>query len=328
MKQLTITTDIKKQQTNKVLTMTNAFLSTFANAEDHKAEASFTPVPYLQVLNKQNPAECGLFIPMKSVELAGFVPDENWREYTAYFTAGGNNDPVPGYISNKICLSVLRSTPLTMFRYVDGQRPENLGNYDGAIAKTPGIKLRKRYYVRLRGADGRDLATRPFVMTLSGAFSASFGQSLTAYRKEIEKVFGAEDMNDFFHSCLMFKFGTQPEYKGTPPKANWVCSVASYLAPGPTWQTDLVLGDEAKITQAKSDNEKSETFGWEDSDPIFTPKAEEKEEEFVTPVAQAAPPAMPPATFNLQAPPAPPAAQQAQPAVVPVAPPAPPAGAW
>ena len=326
--------------------MTNAFDAAFANPEEHKAPASFTPMPIIQVLNDANEANCGLFMTQESAQLAGFVPDENWLPHTTIFKSNPT-EPVQGYISRKVCLTIVRATRLTMFQAIQGQRDKLIGDYDADYRNQnyASTRLKRRYYVYIRNAaTGDALSTRPFIMTLGGSFSAAFGAALQDYRKEVEKVTNTVGMNDFFHSCCMFKFIIQPKLKGVPPQSNFVADIFAWVKPDDGFQPtaemntpELVAKARAdyfkatsalkttdQLLKAQTDNVASETFDWGNSDPIFSPKAEEEVvDAFVTPAAAVA--AQAPAPVAAPAPAAPVYTQppaQAQPQPVYAQPPA------
>ena len=69
-------------------------------------------LPYLQMLNHQDPTQSGFFITLENVEAAHFTPTEEWTEHLAVFQ---NGQTAEGYRSLTARFLILRKSKLLMF---------------------------------------------------------------------------------------------------------------------------------------------------------------------------------------------------------------------
>jgi hypothetical protein len=75
-------------------------------------------LPYLQLLNHQDPNQSGFFITAENMEAAFFVPNEDWTLHTATFQRG---ETAEGYRSLLARLLILNKSKLMMYDRDSGE---------------------------------------------------------------------------------------------------------------------------------------------------------------------------------------------------------------
>lgn len=187
-------------------------------------ESQRQSLPYLQMLNAQDPNQSGFFITVPNAEAVNFTPTPDWLPHTATFQNGSSAE---GYRSLVARFLILHRSPLLMFERESG---EFLGPYRKALYERSSMMLKTRYLVFLVSQDKRLLHTSPLLLTAKGAFCGSFGEAVEQFRQAMSKAYSAateakQPRGERFMALSILVVRVQPELKGQAKKS-WVCSVA------------------------------------------------------------------------------------------------------
>ncbi|NJO78879.1 MAG: hypothetical protein HC827_10380 [Cyanobacteria bacterium RM1_2_2] len=192
-------------------------------------EAQRESLPYLQLLNAQDPDQSGFFITTENMESVNFIPNEEWTFHTTTFQ---NGTTVEGYRSLLARFLILHKSKLMMF---DRDSGEFIGVYRKSQYDRSTMILKTRYLVYVISKDKRLLHETPLLLTAKGSFCGSFGETLEQFRNDMSKAYGAatgakKPRGDRFMALSILAVRVQPELKGQSKKS-WVCSVADYGVP-------------------------------------------------------------------------------------------------
>lgn len=204
-------------------------------------------LPYLQLLNHQDPDQSGFFIPSENAAAVHFTPTPEWLPYTATFQNGSS---VEGYRSLLARFLILHSSPLLMFERQSG---ECIGPYRKAQYQRSSMVLKRRYLVFLVSQDKRLLHSSPLLLTAKGAFCGSFGQTVEQFRQDMSRAYSAatgakQPRGERFMALSILAVRLQPQLKGQA-KQSWVCSVSEYGVPTvENWQA-FFIGYRAELKQ-------------------------------------------------------------------------------
>lgn len=192
-------------------------------------EAQRESLPYLQLLNAQDPDQSGFFITTENMESVNFIPNEEWTFHTTTFQ---NGTTVEGYRSLLARFLILHKSKLMMF---DRDSSEFIGVYRKSQYDRSTMILKTRYLVYVISKDKRLLHESPLLLTAKGAFCGSFGETVEQFRDDMSKAYGAatgakKPRGDRFMALSILAVRVQPELKGQTKKS-WVCSVADYGVP-------------------------------------------------------------------------------------------------
>jgi hypothetical protein len=147
-------------------------------------EGSDESLPYLQMLNQQDPGQAGFFITTENAEAVEFRPGAGWEAHTTRFQSG---ETAAGYRSLSVRMLVLRKSALMMFNrdsgdYIDLYRK---AGYDRAT-----MVLKTRYLVYLLDESNQLLHEQPLLFTTKGAMCGDFGEVYQRFRREMSRAFG------------------------------------------------------------------------------------------------------------------------------------------
>lgn len=204
-------------------------------------------LPYLQLLNYQDPNQSGFFITSENAEAVNFTPTPEWLPHIATFQNGSS---VEGYRSLLARFLILHSSPLLMFERESG---EFIGTYRKSRYQRSSMVLKRRYLVFLISQDKRLLHSSPLLLTAKGAFCGSFGQTVEQFRQDMSKAYSAatgakQPRGERFMALSILAVRLQPQLKGQA-KQSWVCSVSEYGVPTvENWQA-FFIGYRAELKQ-------------------------------------------------------------------------------
>ena len=180
-------------------------------------------LPYLQMLNHQDPSQSGFFITLENAEAAHFTPTEEWTEHLAVFQ---NGQTAEGYRTLTARFLILRKSKLLMFNRENG---EFIGDYQKSRYDRATMVLKTRYLIFLVDKDKRLLHQSPLLFTTKGSFCGSFGETLKQFHSEMSKAYGAathakKPRGGRFMALSVLAVRVAPVLKGDRKKS-WVCSV-------------------------------------------------------------------------------------------------------
>jgi Family of unknown function (DUF5895) len=186
-------------------------------------------LPYLQMLNHQDPTQSGFFMTLENAEAVHFTPTEEWTEHLAVFQ---NGQTAEGYRSLTARFLILRKSKLLMF---DRENGEFIGDYQKSRYDRATMVLKTRYLTFLVDKDKRLLHQSPLLFTTKGSFCGSFGETLQQFHSEMSKAYGAathakKPRGDRFMTLSVLAVRVTPVLKGDRKKS-WVCSVESHGVP-------------------------------------------------------------------------------------------------
>ena len=202
-------------------------------------ESDRVSLPYLQMLNHQDPNQAGFFFTLENAEAVKFQPTEEWTQHTTTFQ---NGETVEGYRSLIARFLILRQSKLLMF---DRESGEFISEFRKSQYDRNLMVLKIRYLVYLVSKDKRLLHTSPLLLTTKGSFCGSFGETVKQFRHDMSKAYGAatgakRPRGDRFMALSVLALQVQPELKGDKKKS-WTCSVAGYGVPTiENWQAFFV----------------------------------------------------------------------------------------
>jgi hypothetical protein len=217
-------------------------------------------LPYLQLLNHQDPNQSGFFITAENMEAAFFIPNEDWTLHSATFQRG---ETAEGYRSLLARLLILGKSKLLMYHRDSG---EFIGNYQKATYDRAIHILKQRYLVYLITKDKQLMHESPLMLTTKGSFCGSFGETVRNFHSEMSKAYGAatgakKPRGDRFMALSVLAVRVQPELKGKEKKS-WVCSVSSYGQPtAENWKSYFVGYDAVLKDRILQDFETWADFG-------------------------------------------------------------------
>jgi hypothetical protein len=190
-------------------------------------EAQRESLPYLQLLNSQDPDQSGFFITAENMEAVNFNPTEEWTPHTTTFQNGAT---VEGYRSLVARFLILHKSKLMMF---DGspnraEHDRDSGEFIGVYRKShydrSTMILKTRYLVHLISKDKRLLHEAPLLLTAKGAFCGSFGETVEQFRNDISKAYsaatGAKKPRGVGEACAkhVSLHGTQHSCRSSPDR--------------------------------------------------------------------------------------------------------------
>ncbi len=224
-------------------------------------EGGYETLPYLQMLNQQDPSQAGFFLTLENAEEISFAdPAGEWAPYTATFSSGST---AKGYRSLTARFLILRKPPLLMFEKESGNF---IGVYSQQDYSRDTMILKTRYLTYLVNQQKQLLHQSPLLFTTKTTFCGSFGEANGKFRREMSKAYaqatGAKKArSDCFLSLSIFSVQVQPELKGKKAKS-WVCSVADYGKPiAQNWQNFFVGYDEILKVKILTEFEEWVDFG-------------------------------------------------------------------
>jgi Family of unknown function (DUF5895) len=207
-------------------------------------EGSDESLPYLQMLNHQDPGKAGFFITTENAEAVKFRPGAAWETHTTTFQSG---ETATGYRSLSLRMVVLRRSALMMF---DRDSGDYIDLYRKTAYDRATMVLKTRYLVYLVDESNQLLHEQPLLFTTKGAMCGDFGDVYQRFRREMSRAFGQargthKPRGDKFLALSVLQMTVRPELKGREKKS-WVCSIAAVNRPTPeTWMAVFVGYDEA-----------------------------------------------------------------------------------
>lgn len=208
----------------------------FDSAEFEQGRES---LPYLQMLNHQDPEQSGFFITSENRSAVQFTPTDEW---TLHSTAFQNGEVVEGYRSLIARFLILRKSRLLMFNRESG---EFLREYRKDLYDRSTMVLKVRYLVYLVSQQKQLLHEKPLQFTTKGSFCGSFGEAVRDFQNEMSKAYGAATgvkklRGDRFMALSVLAVQVQPTLKGEKQKS-WVCSVTNHGIPVPeNWRSYFI----------------------------------------------------------------------------------------
>jgi Family of unknown function (DUF5895) len=222
-------------------------------------EGSDESLPYLQMLNQQDPCKAGFFITIENAEAVEFRPSAPWEKHTTTFQSG---ETAEGYRSLTARMLVLRKSDLMMF---DRDNGDYIGLYQKAGYDRNKMVLKTRYLVYLLDGANQLLHEQPLLFTTKGAMCGDFGEVYQKFRRAMSRSFGQargthKPRGDKFLALSVLAMTVEPKLKGVEKKS-WVCSIAEVNHPTPeTWLDSFVGYDE--MTKRKVDAAFEEWVGF------------------------------------------------------------------
>ncbi len=196
-------------------------------------------LPYLQMLNHQQPDQAGFFITAENASTVNFMPNDEWSLHTTTFQSG---ETVEGYRALLARLLILRKSRLMMF---DRESGDFIGLYQKSRYDRNTMVLKTRYLVFLVGKNKQLLHDAPLLLTAKGSFNGSFGEVVRKFQADLSKAYGAatgarKPRGDRFMALSVLAVRVQPELKGKERKS-WACSVVDYGVPtAENWRSYFV----------------------------------------------------------------------------------------
>ncbi|NET33343.1 MAG: hypothetical protein F6K19_15205 [Cyanothece sp. SIO1E1] len=207
-------------------------------------ESRRDPLPYLQMLNAQDPEQAGFFITSDNREAVNFTPTDEWTPHTTQFQ---NGETVAGDRSLTARFLILRKSKLLMFNRDSG---DFTGVYQKSQYDRNTVVLKTRYLVYIVSKNKQLLHESPLVLTTKGSLCGSFGEAVRKFHNDMSKAYGAatgarKPRGDRFMALSILAVRVQPEWKGSGKKS-WACSVVDYGTPTvENWRSYFVGYDAA-----------------------------------------------------------------------------------
>jgi len=207
--------------------------------DSEQFEQSRESLPYLQMLNHQDPEQSGFFITSENRSAVHFTPTDEWSPHTATFQ---NGEEVEGYRSLIARFLILRKSKLSMF---DRESGEFLREYRKDLYDRATMVLKVRYLVYLVNQQKQLLHEKPLQFTTKGSFCGSFGEAVKDFQAEMSKAYGAatgakKPRGERFMALSVLAVQVQPTLKGEKQKS-WVCSVINHGIPLPeNWRSYFI----------------------------------------------------------------------------------------
>ncbi|MGR3277924.1 hypothetical protein HRE53_17155 [Acaryochloris sp. 'Moss Beach'] len=202
---------------------------------------AYQPLPYLQILNHEDPQQAGFFISADNAAAVGFQPTPEWQSHDAYFMSGG---VAVGYRSLTARLAVLRRSPLLMFSRKDRAF---LGSFDRDNYNPEEVILKTRYLVYLVSRQKQLLHQSPLQFTAKGSLCGSFGEHFNQFHSQMNWAYG-KPRGDRFFALSILAVKLQPILKGQEKKS-WVCSIVEHGQPTNENWRNFFLGYDPSIKQ-------------------------------------------------------------------------------
>jgi hypothetical protein len=223
-------------------------------------EGSDESLPYLQMLNQQDPSKAGFFITIENAEAVEFRPSAPWEKHRTTFQSA---ETAEGYRSLTVRMLVLRKSDLMMF---DRDNGDYIGLYQKAGYDRNKMVLKTRYLVYLLDGANQLLHEQPLLFTTKGAMCGDFGEVYQKFRREMSRSFGQargthKPRGDKFLALSVLAMTVEPKLKGAEKKS-WVCSITEVNHPTPeTWLDSFVGYDEMTKRQVDAAFEEWVGFG-------------------------------------------------------------------
>jgi hypothetical protein len=207
--------------------------------DSEQFEQSRESLPYLQMLNHQDPEQSGFFITSENRSAVHFTPTDEWILHTTTFQ---NGEVVEGYRSLIARFLILHKSKLLMF---DRESGEFLREYRKDLYDRASMVLKVRYLVYLVNQQKQLLHEKPLQFTTKGSFCGSFGEAVKDFQAEMSKAYGAatgakKPRGDRFMALSVLAVQVHPTLKGDKQKS-WVCSVTNHGIPVPeNWRSYFI----------------------------------------------------------------------------------------
>lgn len=223
---------------------------------DHFDSSDFAPervtLPWLQVLNNEDPEKSGLFISQQNAETAAIAIPKHWQPFKARFKSGTTDRATgrflpgvqEGYLFTSARILVVRVGPLSMYTKRTAQAGETyLGIYDREtyLEQRDSLALKTKHLVYLLSSKNELLHDTPMQFTARGVFGATFAQHLREFQTELQTAYGKQRGAKFLINGI-FAFETTSEVRGTPPNTAWVTVVANHAKPAKENWRELFVG--------------------------------------------------------------------------------------
>ncbi|MDX2096427.1 MAG: DUF5895 domain-containing protein, partial [Leptolyngbyaceae cyanobacterium bins.59] len=153
--------------------------------DSEEFESGRESLPYLQMLNHQDPNQSGFFITSENMKAAGFVPDDDWAPHIETFQ---NGETIEGYRSVVARFLILRKSKLLMFSRDSG---DFLGLFQKSRYDRNSVILKTRYLVYAVSRGKELLHTSPLLLTTKGSFNATFGETVQKFQAEMSKAYAS-----------------------------------------------------------------------------------------------------------------------------------------
>lgn len=273
-----MTFDHNGQSTKAVLTLQQPVgdLTEPAATDEFNApqfESEHDTLPYLQMLNFQNPDQAGFFITQENAEAIGFAdPAGEWLSHTTTFSSGTTAE---GYRSLVARFLILRKSPLLMF---ERDEEKFIGVFNQQNYNRDTMLLKARYLVYLVNKKKQPLHEAPLLFTTKATFCGSFGESYKQFRRDMSQAYtqatGAQKTRgERFLALSIFAVQVQPELKGKKAKS-WVCSITTYGKPTTQNWKNFFVGYNVELKdKLLAEFEQWEGFGhWQNEHAFSSPQ--------------------------------------------------------
>ena len=225
-------------KTKPETTPTNDFWNQY-DSEEYKPE--FEVIPWMQILNKEDPTKAGFFLSADNAQAVNFSPNESWTISSATFRNGETAD---GFVCASPRLLIVRRSPLLVFNRDDGAY---IGTFDRSTYDAGTQMVKVRYLLFIVGEDDELLHDYPLQLTTKGIFSQSFGAAYDKFKQDFDRAINKR-YGQRFHCQCIFNPTVEPELRGDKEKS-WVCIVQGYVAPTTETARSLFVGDKPEIKQ-------------------------------------------------------------------------------
>jgi hypothetical protein len=228
-------------------------------------------IPWLQVLNAEDPERAGFFISIENCKSADIIIPESWKPFKARFKSGETDrttgrfipNTTDGYLFTDARFLVVRQGTLSMFSKRTASAPEAyIGTFDYKVYREQkdSLILKTKHLVYLLSDDNQLLHQSPIQFTGKGVFGATFSEHLRAFQSELQKSYGKQRGAKFLINGV-FCCKTASELRGESPNTAWVSVIESHLVPTKETWKDLFVGyDDALREKLLSDYEAFSDF--------------------------------------------------------------------
>lgn len=216
-------------------------------------------LPWLQVLNAEDPERAGLFLTLENCKVADIIVPDSWKPFRARFKSGeieratGKFIPnsTDGYLFTDARVLVIRQGELSMFAKRTANTPETyIGDFDYKIYREQkdNLILKLKYLIYLLSSNNQLLHQTPIKFTGRGVFGATFSEHLRAFHKELQAAYGKQRGSRFLINGV-FAIKTASELRGVSPDTTWVTTVESHLVPTRESWRELFVGFDAAMRE-------------------------------------------------------------------------------
>lgn len=186
-------------------------------------------LPYIQMLNQQDPAKAGFFITLENAAAVQFQPSAEWELHTTTFQRG---EQAEGYRSLMARMLVLRKSDLMMF---DRNSEDFIDRFSKSQYDRSTMVLKMRHLVFLVDEHHQLLHEEPLLFTTKGAFCGDFGDVYNDFRCAMNQAFGQaretqKPRGDKFMALTVLTMQVRPVLKGLEKKS-WVCGIGEVSYP-------------------------------------------------------------------------------------------------